>query len=76
MSVSSTRWWPDVAELAALEAEHRARVRAADRLVAVADLLPPGGDLDDVVAVRLPDGSRAAGVVTDSEVDETAPAAT
>lgn len=75
-SPAPARWRPTRAELAALEAEHRARVSAADGLAAVADLLPPDADADDLLAVRLPDGSRAVGVVTESAVDEAAPAAT
>ncbi len=55
-------WRPDDDDLAALETEHRARVAALDPLVAVPAL---GATTDDerLLAVRLPDGSRAAGLL-------------
>lgn len=71
-----TAWHPTREEVAELEADHRARVRALDGLVAVPDLLAPGSGPLDVLGVRLPDGSRAAGVVTRTDVDERSPAAT
>ncbi|MFF2269807.1 GNAT family N-acetyltransferase [Cellulosimicrobium cellulans] len=60
-------WAPDADDLAALEAEHRARVGALDPLVAVPDLGAAPGD-ERLLAVRLPDGSRAAGLVTVGDV--------
>ncbi|MGN7703409.1 GNAT family N-acetyltransferase [Cellulosimicrobium sp. 22601] len=65
--MTTTAWAPDADDLAALEAEHRARVRALDPLVAVPDL---GATPDDarLLAVRLPDGSRAAGLLTAGDV--------
>ncbi|WP_336721816.1 GNAT family N-acetyltransferase [Cellulosimicrobium cellulans] len=62
-----TAWAPDADDLAALEAEHRARVRALDPLVAVPDLGAAPGD-ERLLAVRLPDGSRAAGLLTVGDV--------
>ena len=56
-------WAPDGDDLVALEAEHRARVRALDPLVAVPELGAAPED-ERLLAVRLPDGSRAAGLVT------------
>ncbi|MGO1204573.1 GNAT family N-acetyltransferase [Cellulosimicrobium funkei] len=55
-------WRPDDDELAALEAEHGARVAALDPLVAVPALGATAGD-ERLLAVRLPDGSRAAGLL-------------
>lgn len=60
-------WAPDADDLAALEAEHRARVGALDPLVAVPDLAAAPGD-ERLLAVRLPDGSRAAGLATVGDV--------
>ncbi|WP_454728758.1 GNAT family N-acetyltransferase [Cellulosimicrobium protaetiae] len=60
-------WAPDADDLAALEAEHRARVGALDPLVAVPDLGAAPGD-ERLLAVRLADGSRAAGLVTVGDV--------
>ncbi len=48
-------WRPDDDELAALEAEHGARVAALDPLVAVPALGATAGD-ERLLAVRLPDG--------------------
>ncbi|WP_435738810.1 GNAT family N-acetyltransferase [Cellulosimicrobium sp. PMB13] len=69
-------WRPTRHEVAELEAEHRARVRALDGLVAVPDLLGTGPDAEPVLAVRLADGSRAVGVATRSDVDARSTAAT
>ncbi|MBN0041967.1 GNAT family N-acetyltransferase [Cellulosimicrobium cellulans] len=60
-------WAPDADDLAALEAEHRARVGALDPLVAVPDLGAGPGD-EHLLAVRLPDGSRAVGLATVGDV--------
>ncbi|MBM7819001.1 ribosomal protein S18 acetylase RimI-like enzyme [Cellulosimicrobium cellulans] len=64
---TTAAWAPDADDLAALETEHRARVGALDPLVAIPDL---GAVPDDqgLLAVRLPDGSRAAGLVTVGDV--------
>lgn len=69
-------WQPTRDEVADLEAEHRARVGALDGLVAVPDLLAPVAGTEGMLGVRLADGSRAAGVVTRSDVDARSPAAT
>ncbi len=62
-----SRWTPGPEELAELEAEHRARVAGRDPLAAVPDL-GAGSGAGELLAVRLPDGSRAAGVVTSGDV--------
>jgi len=69
-------WRPAPAELAELEAEHRARVARLDPSVVVPDLAADGTAPAGLLAVRLPDGSRAAGVVTTSDVDARSSAAT
>ncbi|MDF9875041.1 GNAT family N-acetyltransferase [Cellulosimicrobium cellulans] len=69
-----TAWAPDADDLAALESEHRARVGALDPLVAVPDLGAVPGD-ERLLAVRLPDGSRAAGLVTVGDVSADSSAA-
>ena len=68
------RWEPGPDDLAVLEAEHRARVGAQDPLVAVPDL-GAGPGAGELLAVRLPDGSRAAGVLTAGDVGPGAAAA-
>lgn len=74
--MSGLAWRPTRAELADLEAEHRTRVHGLDRLVSVPDLLGEGAGTADVLAVRLPDGSRAAGVVAVTDVGPASPGAT
>jgi len=69
-------WRPAPAELAALEAEHRERVARLDPFVVVPDLAADGAAPAGLLAVRLPDGSRAAGVVTTTDVDARSSAAT
>jgi len=64
---TTAAWAPDADDLAALETEHRARVGALDPLVAIPDLGAVPDD-QDLLAVRLPDGSRAAGLVTVGDV--------
>jgi len=75
MTPAVRAWEPDGDDLAALEAEHRARVAAHDALVAVPDLGAVPGD-ERLVAVRLPDGSRAAGLATSGDVPAGSAAAT
>jgi hypothetical protein len=75
MTTTVNAWEPGGDELAAVEAEHRARVVVLDPLVAVPDLGAAPGD-DRLLAVRLPDSSRAVGVLAVGDVPADSPAAT
>ncbi|MCB7136713.1 GNAT family N-acetyltransferase [Cellulosimicrobium marinum] len=66
---------PSPEEVAAVEAGHRARVRDADPVAVVPDLLGPGAGTGGLLVARLADGSCAVGEASSTDVSATSPLA-